>query len=996
MRGAFCVLLALGIALGPFGAGAQAAVNGGSASTDRPGYVVGMAVNAAATFTFSGSPNNIEDRAFVEWRLPDTTPVAPGRWITAVAPPGNGEVAFQDSWVSGAAGLGYSVSFRTNLSTSDSTPMTAAATYDVGSPQDTAIATDLAVRTPPFVENNTAITATVSMTDFPAWVWGNATRLGSVNFTWLSPSLAPVHWADLPVSGGVARDTWWADSPGAGYQVVATYLGADPVSNTTSFEVLPTTLHARDVPPGEFVFWPQDPRPWRICGDLRVADGGTLMIEAGTTVVFCPGARMLVSGTLTVQGTAAAPVRFTPYAPAPAPGAWGGILIEATSGTNSVLHHLVVEDATDGITVLGASPSIYGTRVERGTGVGVRLSNSSAVLVGITIAGFPRGVQAIQSEPFVLGLSVDGAVEGIELVDSRGSWEEIRVSGALDNAVNITRSDPRVRGLVVEDPRDVGVDLACASTQVLTGGFVAVNLTGGDTSVRMKDCYGLTFEGASLQGASRRALDLTRSTATFSNSTITSLSSTGEDLVLLVSTLYLVNSPMDESRRLSISSTLWVQNFLHVQTVDEGGRAVAGTSVVLRNDVESWVRSTGSDGALRWQVVTDHRILPNGATVASVTNVSVAKAGWETLDPARLLDMSSAQTSTFRLWKIVPPPVYPINASFTYEATDLSVAFEDGSTPTTGYSLVFWLWDFGDGSSSSARSPTHEYTVAGTHRVQLLVVDTFGRSDLATANVTVVAPAVPNDVDADGMPNAWELEYGLDPSDATDAGADLDADNYTNLQEYQVGTDPSNPSSHPGDTVIPPGNSSEFPTAWLIGAEAAGLAVVSVLLLLPAWRRRRRAGALEGLEFQKGKAYVILDKRPDAAFRHLAREARAGGKGLGISRSAPEGLRRKYGLGQASLRWLSRSAGEDHLMPTNLGAILKAADAHLAANPGGLVVLDGLEYLLVENEFPKVVRFLNRLAGAAAIRGGVVLVPFDLDGESPQREATLTKGYEVI
>ncbi len=55
-----------------------------------------------------------------------------------------------------------------------------------------------------------------------------------------------------------------------------------------------------------------------------------------------------------------------------------------------------------------------------------------------------------------------------------------------------------------------------------------------------------------------------------------------------------------------------------------------------------------------------------------------------------------------------------------------------------------------------------------------------------------------DDVDEDGLPNDWELEYGLDPASAEgDDGAtgDPDRDGLTNLAEFILGTDPTNPDS---------------------------------------------------------------------------------------------------------------------------------------------------------------------------------------------------------
>jgi len=83
-------------------------------------------------------------------------------------------------------------------------------------------------------------------------------------------------------------------------------------------------------------------------------------------------------------------------------------------------------------------------------------------------------------------------------------------------------------------------------------------------------------------------------------------------------------------------------------------------------------------------------------------------------------------------------------------------------------------------------------------------------------------------------------------------------------------------------------------------------------------------------------------------------------------------------------------------MPTNLGAILDVIVKHFSAGPGGIALVDGLEYLLLENEFPKVVRLMQKLAEAAANHRGIVLVPFDLETLSPQKDAQLTKALEVV
>jgi hypothetical protein len=71
---------------------------------------------------------------------------------------------------------------------------------------------------------------------------------------------------------------------------------------------------------------------------LRIAPGCKLTIEAGTQVYSRNGAKLMVEGTLDMQGTAEKRVILADFRQVKdnAPGQWGGIVFKETSRSNSI------------------------------------------------------------------------------------------------------------------------------------------------------------------------------------------------------------------------------------------------------------------------------------------------------------------------------------------------------------------------------------------------------------------------------------------------------------------------------------------------------------------------------------------------------------------------------------------------------------------------------------------------------------------------------------
>jgi 1,4-alpha-glucan branching enzyme len=98
---------------------------------------------------------------------------------------------------------------------------------------------------------------------------------------------------------------------------------------------------------------------------------------------------------------------------------------------------------------------------------------------------------------------------------------------------------------------------------------------------------------------------------------------------------------------------------------------------------------------------------------------------------------------------------------------------------------VFTLPVTGTGTTPYAANIIISNTLNGTYRFQF-------NEATAQYSVSLLAPA---DHDADGIPDYWEEQFGLNATNYADAHLDSDGDSLSNLQEYIAGTAPNDSGS---------------------------------------------------------------------------------------------------------------------------------------------------------------------------------------------------------
>ena len=115
-------------------------------------------------------------------------------------------------------------------------------------------------------------------------------------------------------------------------------------------------------------------------------------------------------------------------------------------------------------------------------------------------------------------------------------------------------------------------------------------------------------------------------------------------------------------------------------------------------------------------------------------------------------------------------------------------------------------------------------------------------------------------------------------------------------------------------------------------------------------------------DLSPGRSYLIEEDRPEQAF-HLLEKALEGKKGgLVITRTNPKRVRERFSVDSVRILWLTdRGSSSEQTIAPALERIVYEIEQFMSGRPRGAVLLDGVEYLVSNNSFDAVLRFVRRL-----------------------------------
>ena len=150
-------------------------------------------------------------------------------------------------------------------------------------------------------------------------------------------------------------------------------------------------------------------------------------------------------------------------------------------------------------------------------------------------------------------------------------------------------------------------------------------------------------------------------------------------------------------------------------------------------------------------------------------------------------------------------------------------------------------------------------------------------------------------------------------------------------------------------------------------------------------------------DLSPGRSYLVEEDRPIAAFRLFGKALQSGHGGMVITRTNPRRVREAHDLEADRTLWLTDREGsaEDTIAPV-LERIVYEIDEFFSKRPGAALMMDGLEYLVSNNSFEAVLKFVRRVVDSVSEGRSIFLISLGPATLKEQEVKMLEREMEVL
>lgn len=148
--------------------------------------------------------------------------------------------------------------------------------------------------------------------------------------------------------------------------------------------------------------------------------------------------------------------------------------------------------------------------------------------------------------------------------------------------------------------------------------------------------------------------------------------------------------------------------------------------------------------------------------------------------------------------------------------------------------------------------------------------------------------------------------------------------------------------------------------------------------------------------FKPGRTYLMKGKKVEKAYQHFADLVNRNHKGLQITRQHPDHIDTSILKVRPRIIWLSTTLGTDYVDPQNLGNLTSIIHEFVEHNEETTIFIDGLEYLMINNDFSRVIKFLEYVNEIVMKEGSILFLAIDERAFDEKELALLERNVEVM
>jgi len=151
-------------------------------------------------------------------------------------------------------------------------------------------------------------------------------------------------------------------------------------------------------------------------------------------------------------------------------------------------------------------------------------------------------------------------------------------------------------------------------------------------------------------------------------------------------------------------------------------------------------------------------------------------------------------------------------------------------------------------------------------------------------------------------------------------------------------------------------------------------------------------------DITRGMNNLVLTSDPKWCYEKFKELISQGAKGLCLSTTRPSKLRIRYRIQDASMYWLTDTSNEkDALNPRRIEfEVTKTVLEFMKGVQHGVVFIDGLEYLIMENGFERVTRFVKKICDTASKEEHTLIIVLNPSALAPDPLTVLKKNFDEI